>query len=152
MFNYIKNKIILPKYTRIKYFWSKKMSDIVSLLVRVRNVILALKANKDGLLAENADLKQKLADALAQDAADAQTVAEAQRVAAEARAAADAAAAHTAELQSQLDAVQEESVSLESLVASLEAPAAAPVEAPAAPVEAPAEAHVDAPATDAPAV
>lgn len=94
-----------------------KMEEI---LLRAKNAILALKSDKDGLLSENADLKQKLASALADDAADHQAIADAQAAAEVAQAAARDAAAHTAELQQRLDAQVAQEEELKNLLDSLE--------------------------------
>jgi len=88
---------------------------------RVQRVISILKGESDALLAENADLKERLATALASDASDAAAVSAAQEEAATARAAADAAAAESARLQGLVDADAAEDAALEEVLKSVEA-------------------------------
>lgn len=98
---------------------------------RVHRVISILRGEHEVLLAENADLRERLAAALAADAADAAAVAAAQEEAATARSAADAAAAESARLQGLVDADAAEDAALEEVLRSVEALH----EEPAAPAE-----------------
>jgi hypothetical protein len=111
----------------------KSLFKKMDLVTRIKNILSTLKGDKDALLSENASLKEQLATALANDAADAQSVADAQADAEVARAAADVAIAETARLQSIVDADTAEDAALDALLSSLEAPVVE--EAPAAVVE-----------------
>jgi hypothetical protein len=113
----------------IKFPSLKKI--MANFAVRVQRVISILKGESDALLAENADLRERLAAALASDVADAAAVAAAQEEAATARAAADAAAAESVRLQGLVDADVAEDAALEEVLRSVEALH----EEPAAPAE-----------------
>ena len=102
--------------------------------VRVQRILLALRGDNDNLLVENAELKERLAAALADDAADDATVAAAQAEAVEARDVADAAVAEAERLQALVDADLAEDAALEEVLSAFEeAPVVEEVvEAPAA--------------------
>jgi hypothetical protein len=79
--------------------------------------IAAVLAGRDAVIA---DLREQLAAALADDAADDQAVAEAQAGAAAARAEAEAAAARVEELQAMADADAAEDAQISELLAAYE--------------------------------
>ena len=94
------------------------MADFTS---RIKRLFEVLTSSKEGLLAENAELKTQLADALADDAADAETIAAAEAAAVEARAVAEAAVAESERLRGLVEADTAEDAALEELLSSLEA-------------------------------
>jgi hypothetical protein len=110
---------------KIKFPSLKKV--MANFAARVQRVISILRGEHESLLVENAELREKLAVALASDVADAAAVAAAQENAATARAAADAAVAESARLQGLVDADAAEDAALEEVLRSVEA-LAAPVE------------------------
>lgn len=112
------------------------MADFTS---RVKRLFELLTVGREELLAENADLKEKLAVALANDAADAETIAAAEAVAAEAVAVSTAAVAETERLKALVEADTAEDTALEELLASLESSVAPVAEAPVEVVEVSAE-------------
>lgn len=110
----------------IKFPSLKKI--MANFAARVQRVISILRGEHEALLVENAELREKLAAALASDAADAATVAAAQEEAATARDAADAAAAESARLQGLVDADAAEDAALEEVLRSVEEAHEAPAE------------------------
>jgi hypothetical protein len=130
--------MICPIIKRIK----KIMADFTS---RVKRLFELLTVGREELLAENADLKGRLAVALANDAADLETIAAAESAAAEAVATATAAVAETERLVALVEADTAEDAALEELLSTLEASVAPAVEAPEAPVEVAPEAPVEVP-------
>lgn len=106
--------------------------------VRVQRVLLALRGDRDNLLVENAQLKEKLAAALANDAADEAEISAAHAAADEAKSTADAAVAEAARLQALVDADTAEDAALEEVLHAFEAPAAEAPVAEETPAEAPA--------------
>lgn len=77
---------------------------MATLFARISEVINFLLGEKTKLLEENAQLKEQLAQALANDVADAEAIAAAQAEAEAARAVADEAKAKSEELQTLVDA------------------------------------------------
>jgi hypothetical protein len=121
--------------TDIMFFKLPSLKKIMAnFAARVQTILLTLKGANDGLLVENAELKERLAAALADDAADDAAVAAAQAEAVEARTTADAAVAEAERLQALVDADLAEDAALEEVLSAFEeAPATEEVvEAPAA--------------------
>jgi regulator of replication initiation timing len=92
---------------------------IMALLARVTQLIEYFTLERENLLTENATLKEQLATALANDAADAEAIASAQGAAAEAKASLEAAQGQNAELQSAISADVAEDEQIEALISSV---------------------------------
>lgn len=102
---------------------------MTTLLQKIDRVLRFLQAENTRLTQELADAKAALAEALADDAADAESIREAQAAAAAAQvnanaaqAAADAATARANTLQGQVDADQAEDQEIEGRLASVDVP------------------------------
>ena len=93
------------------------MADFTS---RIQKIVSVLTGRYDALVSENVDLKQRLADALANDAADAETITAAQAELAEAKATAEYALAETSRLQALVDADNAEDAALDEFLKSFE--------------------------------
>ena len=93
---------------------------MANLVERVQRVVSLLRGETQTLMAENADLKERLAQALANDASDAETIAAAQKEAADAKAAVESAAAENARLQGLVDADAAEDAALDEVLKSVE--------------------------------
>lgn len=100
----------------------KNLGGYMSVLVsRVSRVLSYLLGERQRLLDEVAVLRNQLAEALANDAADAAAILEAREAAEAARVAAEAAAAEAARLQDLVSADAEEDAAIEELLAPVEA-------------------------------
>lgn len=102
---------------KITTFFKKIMANFTS---RIQKIISVITGRYDIIVSENVLLRQRLADALANDAADAETIAAAQAELMESKASAEAALAESARLQALVDADNAEDAALDELLKSFE--------------------------------